>query len=69
LHHKTLEPTINKVIASLFFTGLREISDIDDAVFLADGDKALNYSANDIISISDTNDTEIATVLNVLLEI
>ncbi|MFD1562278.1 IS6 family transposase [Haloarchaeobius amylolyticus] len=44
LLHTKLEPTRNKVIASAFFTELREKHDVDDAVFLVDGDKSLNYA-------------------------
>ncbi|MCU4744234.1 IS6 family transposase [Natronoglomus mannanivorans] len=42
--HTQLEPTITKVIASSFIAELREKHDVDDAVFLVDGDKALNYA-------------------------
>ncbi len=44
LLHTELEPTRTKVIASSFFAELREKHDVDDAVFLVDGDKALNYA-------------------------
>lgn len=44
LLHTQLEPTRTKVIASAFFTKLREKHDIEDAVFLIDGDKSLNYA-------------------------
>ncbi|MFB1065057.1 IS6 family transposase [Natrinema sp. H-ect4] len=44
LLHTKLEPTRTKVIASTFFTELREKHDVDDAVFLVDGDKSLNYA-------------------------
>ena len=44
LLHTKLEPTRNKMIASSFFAELREKHDLDDAVFLVDGDKSLNYA-------------------------
>ncbi|WP_394743428.1 IS6 family transposase [Natronococcus roseus] len=44
LLHTQLEPTRTKVIASSFIAELREKHDVDDAVFLVDGDKALNYA-------------------------
>ncbi|MCU4744830.1 IS6 family transposase [Natronoglomus mannanivorans] len=44
LLHTTLEPTRNKVIASSFFRKLCEKHDVDDAVFLVDGNKSLNYA-------------------------
>ena len=44
LLHTKLEPTRNKVIASTFFQELREKHDVDDAVFLIDGDQSLNYA-------------------------
>ena len=44
LLHTKLEPTRNKVIARTFFQELREKHDVDDAVFLVDGDKVLNYA-------------------------
>ncbi|ELY68459.1 hypothetical protein C489_07150 [Natrinema versiforme JCM 10478] len=44
LLHTQLEPTRTKVIASSFIAELREKHNVDDAVFLVDGDKALNYA-------------------------
>ncbi|ELY37730.1 hypothetical protein C496_19520 [Natronorubrum tibetense GA33] len=44
LLHTQLEPTRAKVIASSFIAELREKHNVDDAVFLVDGDKALNYA-------------------------
>ncbi|WP_408960699.1 IS6 family transposase [Natrinema sp. 74] len=42
--HTKIDPTRTKVIASTFFTELREKHDVDDAVFLVNGDKSLNYA-------------------------
>ena len=39
--HITFEPTIDKVIAHVFFAELREKHDIDDAVFLIDSSHLL----------------------------
>ncbi|GAB7020666.1 IS6-like element ISH29 family transposase [Halostagnicola bangensis] len=44
LLHIQLEPTRNKVIASSFIAELCKKHDVNDAVFLVDGDKALNYA-------------------------
>ncbi|AXR76281.1 Transposase (plasmid) [Natrarchaeobaculum sulfurireducens] len=44
LLHTKLEPTRNKVIASNFVRELREKHDVDDAVFLIDGDLLLQYA-------------------------
>lgn len=40
------ETTRSKVLASSFFAELRERHDVDDVMFLVDGDKALNYACH-----------------------
>jgi transposase-like protein len=44
LLHTQLETTRNKSIASSFFRELSEKHEVDDAVFLVDGDASLNYA-------------------------
>ena len=44
LLHTKLETTRTKVLASRFFSELREKHDVDEATFLIDGDDALNYA-------------------------
>jgi transposase-like protein len=44
LLHTQLEPTRNKVIASSFVRELSEKHDVNEAVFLVDGDASLNYA-------------------------
>ncbi len=68
LLHTKLEPTRTKMIASLFFTELREKHDVDDAVFLVDDDKSLNYACQRHGLDFRWSDMEIGTASNVSFE-